>query len=257
ERGMKELDELMKLSPDRIQAACKDPTGTAHASAAGWLAGLIRQGSFRRALAAEVDAEAAVRAENVYELGATAKGVGWLLEQMPILRGRIPGQIRDRQQRLTAPLNLTPERIAQVASAQISYSKLNDVLATAQADGAGGWLGFSRRTGWLIIISFMVCVVGVANAMLMSVTERFREIATMKCLGALDSFIMIIFVMESSLQGLAGGIIGVVVGALLGMMRSAWSFGALVLPNLPGLTLLASNAGNIDPLEFTAAWIAP
>ena len=55
---------------------------------------------------------------------------------------------------------------------------------------------------WLISLSLLVCVVGIANAMLMSVTERFREIGTMKCLGALDSFIMTIFLMESGLQGL-------------------------------------------------------
>ena len=86
----------------------------------------------------------------------------------------------------------------------------------------------------------MVCAVGIANAMLMSVTERFREIGTMKCLGALDSFIMIIFVMESSLQGLAGGLIGIVLGTILGLVRSLWEFGGLALANLPALVLLMS-----------------
>jgi len=74
----------------------------------------------------------------------------------------------------------------------------------------------------------------------MSVTERFREIATMKCLGALDSVIMIMFVMESALQGLAGGLVGVVLGAILGMVRSLWGFGLLVFSNVPGVLLLAS-----------------
>jgi len=76
--------------------------------------------------------------------------------------------------------------------------------------------------------------------MLMSVTERFREIATMKCLGALDSFIMIMFVLESALQGLAGGLVGVLLGFLLGLMRSLWGFGVLAFVNLPGVHLLAS-----------------
>ena len=47
----------------------------------------------------------------------------------------------------------------------------------------------------------LVAFVGVLNAMLMSVTERFREIGTMKCLGALNSFIVKLFLIESLFQG--------------------------------------------------------
>ena len=46
--------------------------------------------------------------------------------------------------------------------------------------------GISTKDIWLIVMSLIVCVVGIANSMLMAVTERFREIGTMKCLGALD-----------------------------------------------------------------------
>ena len=46
--------------------------------------------------------------------------------------------------------------------------------------------GISTKDIWLIIMSLIVCVVGIANSMLMAVTERFREIGTMKCLGALE-----------------------------------------------------------------------
>ena len=49
---------------------------------------------------------------------------------------------------------------------------------------------------WLVSMSLIVCVVGIANAMLMSVTERFREIGTMKCLGALDGFVVRLFLLE-------------------------------------------------------------
>jgi ABC-type antimicrobial peptide transport system permease subunit len=51
------------------------------------------------------------------------------------------------------------------------------------------------RAIWIGIISLLVTVIGIANAMLMSVTERFREIGTMKCLGALSSFVTQMFVM--------------------------------------------------------------
>jgi ABC-type antimicrobial peptide transport system permease subunit len=92
----------------------------------------------------------------------------------------------------------------------------------------------------------VVCAVGIANAMLMSVTERFREIATMKCLGATNRLIMISFVLESMLQGIAGGIIGAVVGFALGLARGSLAFGWRVLGSIPwaevGLVALFSLA---------------
>jgi hypothetical protein len=51
-------------------------------------------------------------------------------------------------------------------------------------------VGSSPKQRWLVILSLLVCVVGIVNAQLMAVTERFREIGTMKCLGALDRFIL-------------------------------------------------------------------
>jgi hypothetical protein len=77
------------------------------------------------------------------------------------------------------------------------------------------------RNWWILIISLLVTVIGISNAMLMSVTERFREIGTMKCLGALSSFIRQIFLIESSLVGL----IGAVAGALFGMIFSTIAYG--------------------------------
>ena len=67
---------------------------------------------------------------------------------------------------------------------------------------------------WLVSIGLLVAVIGITNAMLMSVTERFREIGTMKCLGALDRFIVEILLFESAFLGLIGSCIGCVVGTL-------------------------------------------
>ena len=74
--------------------------------------------------------------------------------------------------------------------------------------------GISTKDIWLIIMSLIVCVVGIANSMLMAVTERFREIGTMKCLGALDGFVVRLFLLESGFQGFAGALIGALIGAL-------------------------------------------
>jgi len=81
------------------------------------------------------------------------------------------------------------------------------------------------RTIWIVVISLAVTIIGVANALLMSVTERFREIGTMKCLGALSSFIRRLFLIESALIGLAGSVIGVLTGTLLTMVVYGFMYG--------------------------------
>ena len=89
------------------------------------------------------------------------------------------------------------------------------------------------KDAWLVVLSLLVCLVGIANAMLMSVTERFREIGTMKCMGALDGFIIKLFILESTFMGTAGTIIGVIIGFLLTALLNMSSFGTVIFDHLP------------------------
>ncbi len=91
----------------------------------------------------------------------------------------------------------------------------------------------SSKQTWLISLSLLVCVVGIANAMLMSVTERYREIGTMKCLGALDSFIIKLFLLESTFQGVAGTLAGIVVGLGMTMTLALIDYGMFVFEYFP------------------------
>jgi len=91
---------------------------------------------------------------------------------------------------------------------------------------------------WLITISLLVCGVGITNAMLMSVTERFREIGTMKCLGALDGFIVKLFLLESTFQGVAGTALGVLIGFVVMILWSVLAFGAATFHYFPALQIL-------------------
>ncbi len=61
---------------------------------------------------------------------------------------------------------------------------------------------------WMVIIALLVCGVGIVNSMLMSVTERYKEIGTMKCLGATDMNVLQIFLIEALLLGVLGGVLG-------------------------------------------------
>jgi predicted lysophospholipase L1 biosynthesis ABC-type transport system permease subunit len=81
------------------------------------------------------------------------------------------------------------------------------------------------RTIWLVAMSLVVATVGIVNSMLMSVTERYKEIGTMKCLGALDSFIVRLFILEALLLGILGSLAGALVGVVLMAIVNAKSLG--------------------------------
>jgi putative ABC transport system permease protein len=119
-------------------------------------------------------------------------------------------------------------------------TKLQETILGSGYEMAGGQFGSTPKDRWLAILSLLVCVVGIVNAQLMAVTERFREIGTYKCLGALDSFIVRIFVLEAVYQGLLGGAVGGVAGILVGTVSLVLKFGWLVLPAWPVTTMLAT-----------------
>lgn len=64
-------------------------------------------------------------------------------------------------------------------------------------------------------VSLLVGVVGIMNTMYTSVLERTREIGLMKAVGAKNSDVLMIFLMESGILGLIGGAIGCFIGVFL------------------------------------------
>lgn len=89
-------------------------------------------------------------------------------------------------------------------------------------DSGGGGIAAGPKETWLIVLSLLVCTVGIVNAQLMSVTERFREIGIMKCLGALDRIIVRLFLLEAFFVGMVGAGLGAAIG-----MTAAWGSSAL------------------------------
>lgn len=135
---------------------------------------------------------------------------------------------------------LSAERLVTLAALARRQAQLQQVVGAETA--ALETTALSPRFRWLIGVSFLVCLVGVANAMLMSVTERFVEIATLKCLGALDGFVIQVFLFEALVQGAVGGAVGVVSGLALAVVR-AWSeFGRVIFSALPAGPLIESAA---------------
>ncbi|GAB4340349.1 MAG: hypothetical protein Kow0089_13910 [Desulfobulbaceae bacterium] len=94
-------------------------------------------------------------------------------------------------------------------------------------------IGETAKQRWIIVLSLLVCVVGIVNAQLMAVTERFREIGTMKCLGALDRFILRLFMLEAAMQGFVGSCAGALLGAFFALLSAAVMHGTTVFTHFP------------------------
>jgi hypothetical protein len=154
-------------------------------------------------------------------------------------------------------------RIAKMEAHEKRLTGLEQTLVGRIQRQDGGKRSLSARQGFLLFISFVVCMVGISNAMLMSITERFREIATMKCLGATDRYILIQFVLEAGLQGIAGGILGMGFGAVIAMLKTGGSFGSYLFTYWPGQGLLLSGVVSLGAGVLLAvvasiypAWVA-
>ena len=135
-----------------------------------------------------------------------------------------------------------------LAIAYLTYSGVNNALlfalATADDETINSLLRLAKvnveatRAGnpldrWLVVMALLTCTVGIANAMLMSVTERFREIGTMKCLGAENVTVVKLFLIESALLGMVGSLVGIVVGLLIVMVVAAAQFKGYAFAYLP------------------------
>ena len=142
----------------------------------------------------------------------------------------------------------------EVKAADSFLKQFNQITGTATAVLAG-----------IVGISLLVGGIGIMNIMLVSVTERTREIGILKALGATRRDILTQFLLEAALLSLLGGLIGIVLGLLAGMgiaamipdfppanvpiwvMLAAAGFSALV-----GVVFgiaPASKAASLDPIE--------
>lgn len=82
---------------------------------------------------------------------------------------------------------------------------------------------------WMLGISLIVCTVSNTTSMLLSVRKRFKEIGTMKCLGAFDESILWLFLMEAALLGGMGACLGALLGGGFTLFVAVATHGGAIL----------------------------
>lgn len=129
---------------------------------------------------------------------------------------------------------------------------------------------FDQFTGMLYMIGFVIggivllgAGIGVMNIMLVSVTERTREIGIRKAVGATRKAIVSQFLMESIAVCQIGGVLGIIAGVGLGNLAALWLESGIVIPwgaaigGVIGMTIVgilfgvypAFKAAQLDPIE--------
>jgi len=123
----------------------------------------------------------------------------------------------------------------------VGDDKLNVLLQKTGVDVFGGGK-VDQMTILLIGLTLLTCLVGIMNAVLMAVTERVREIGTLKCLGATDRFIVRTYFIESTIQGVCGSALGLVLGLVVAIAVGLRNYGMFAIKTLPVLGILGALA---------------
>ncbi|MXR20392.1 ABC transporter permease [Halobacterium bonnevillei] len=122
---------------------------------------------------------------------------------------------------------------------------------------------FTAFVTGIAVISLVVGSIGIANVMLVSVTERTREIGIMKAVGAQNRDVLQLFLVEATLLGVVGALAGIVLGILGAVAATRYAALPLTFPyEWAGIAVLvgllvgvvaglypAWNAARTDPID--------
>lgn len=151
-------------------------------------------------------------------------------------------------------------RLRKVREEEKDFTVITSAYINEQVGNITAALGLFL--GGIAAISLLVGSIGIANTMFMSILERTREIGVMKAIGATNRDIMNIFLIESGIIGLIGGVIGLVLSVAVSNVISYFGIpssvrfeimvGALLFSLLVGIAagyFPARGAAKLDAVE--------
>jgi len=143
-------------------------------------------------------------------------------------------------------------RIAQGADDDFQVTNMADIRESAnEVTGI-----FKYLLGGIAAISLLVGGIGIMNIMLVTVTERTREIGIRKAIGARDAHILLQFLVESVIMSGLGGVIGLGVGSGAALLIAKYSPLSTVLDLASALMSMGVAAGVGIFFGFYPAWRA-
>jgi putative ABC transport system permease protein len=175
-----------------------------------------------------------------------------------VVQAKSRGQLNAAQTEVTNILNqLDPPSAASLGTSNFNVINQSSIVQASTASSKV----FTTLLGEVAAISLLVGGIGVMNIMLVSVTERTREIGIRKAVGARRSDILTQFLVEAVLVSFFGGIAGVIAGIVGSQFKIAGvqpviapysiglAFGAAVLIGLFFGTYPAGRAAAMRPIE--------